>query len=134
MRGLEDYEKGDRIRVLRYGATDSHMIGKEGRVTRFDREYVVAILDADEDSLEVYFLPSEVEPVLVKSTVTEPVVEDDTFDPDDYGIRMREYEPMDFGNCFEFFHKESGKVLLTTQFVSLSTLMLIAQDHKEGNR
>lgn len=133
-----EYAKGDRIVAVSYGATDAAFIGQEGTVTGHENGYVKAIMDNRVDNLETFFLPSEikkVEPVATAAVHEDIDVTPVTYDPDLYGIRLREFEhDWSTGDSFEFFHKPSGKVLLTTQFVSLSTLLFIAGDHAEGNR
>lgn len=123
-----DFAVGDRVTVLRYGHTQSSYIGEGGTVVGHDRQYVVVIMDSDEQNLTTLFLPNEIETVTPAPVATIGVSDDDS--TGDYGIRLRD----EYDTCFEYFHKPSGRVLLVTQFVSLDTLIRIAEDHKEGRR
>lgn len=75
------------------------------------------------------FMEDEIENLSKPEPVKEAVEPKTTYSFADYGIRGIEHS-----GAFEFFHKKTEKVLLTTEFVSLDTLIRIVNDHKEGNR
>lgn len=132
MSAATDFAIKDEVIVRRYGATDSYRIGRLGLVVGFDRDYVEVVMNDDVHNEVILFLPSEIEKYVEPEPEDEPDHDDSEVDYDDlanYAIRLREY-----GNCFEYVHKPSDKVLIVTQFISMDTLIRIAVDHMEGSR
>lgn len=131
------YELGHRVEII--GAEGLSQVdwmenGQTGIVTDISEGYVSVTMDDLVDSWgnprNFPFYEEEIK------NLTEPDPEDtvdydvlDTTNVDEYGIRGVEYS-----GAFEFFHKPTGKVLLVTEFVSLSTLIRLVEDHQEGNR
>lgn len=124
------FNAGDRVRIKNYGSSTPEntdltepncIVGAVGTVVESAKSnYIGVIRDNDPRKENTNCLESELE-----------LIEDDDEDVDatmEYGIRTREY-----GGSFEFFHKATGKVLLVTEFVSLDTLLCLAQDHIDAN-